>query len=100
MIKKLIGFITLKFLRKKLDGHVTQIGGVIPFLMAVAGSVALLFPEQGVQYQLPEMTWEQIGLLYSGAFAAWGLGGKGQKIINEIREAKAVGHTNGDIKSG
>lgn len=64
---------------RKLDGYKMKIAGAIPFCMAVAGLIGLIFPDSREQYGLPNISFEEIGGYFTAAFMSWGIGGKLEK---------------------
>ncbi|MDD2856783.1 MAG: hypothetical protein PHU01_14775, partial [Desulfuromonadaceae bacterium] len=61
------------YLGTKLDGKKTYLAGCGFILLALAGCVGKLFPDQG----LPDMEWDLIGGYFTAGLGAFGLGHKG-----------------------
>jgi hypothetical protein len=65
------------WLGAKLDGKKTYLAGIGFILLATAGCVGKLFPDQN----LPSMEWDLIGGYFTAGLGAFGLGHKGDKIL-------------------
>jgi len=71
----------LRWIGKRLDGYRTVIGGVGMILSGIVGLLGYIFPDNP---DLPKMDLDHILAVISGGFIAIGLGGKAEKVKNEI----------------
>jgi hypothetical protein len=84
----------LKLIGKKLDGYKTKIGGGASILMGILGIVGLMFPDQ----KTVDLSLEASLALIVAGFAALGIGGKVQKLLNAMKDESQTDGKAGDQK--
>lgn len=69
----------LAYVGNRLNGVKTYLAGAGFILLALAGCLGKLFPDQG----LPDMDWETVGGNFSGGMALLGIGHKLEKAASQ-----------------
>lgn len=77
----------IRFVGNKLDGYKTIIGGLGLILTGVLGFIRLMFPDLT---QFPSMTIGEILVSISAGMTAIGLGGKAEKLKEEVHKGNII----------